>query len=229
MWKLDRLGRSLPHLLQIVTTLHDAAHGLSFRMACRGATLNKPQEAGHSRSHEGWSASTSRAAPLSRSFTRVENIYVRRHPGRFCGTPSPLPRRPLGQTGAVSPSSGSAARGPTYDRAAEAVRVIQRALEHGVNYCDTAPAYAGSLDYYGAALGERRAEIFLASKTHDRTRDGSLRLLEHSLRRLRTTTSISGSCMTSVPGETWSVFSARVVRSRPWSRLVRRAWCSFAG
>jgi len=75
----------------------------------------------------------------------------------------------------------------TYDRAAEAVRVIHRALEHGVNYCDTAPAYAGSLDYYGAALGERRAEIFLASKTHDRTRDGSLRLLEHSLQRLRTT------------------------------------------
>jgi predicted aldo/keto reductase-like oxidoreductase len=75
----------------------------------------------------------------------------------------------------------------TYDRAAEAVRVIHRALEHGVNYYDTAPAYAGSLDYYGAALGERRAEIFLASKTHDRTRDGSLRLLEQSLRRLRTT------------------------------------------
>src|SRR5919197_605750 len=75
----------------------------------------------------------------------------------------------------------------TYDRAAEAVRVIHRALEHGVNYCDTAPAYAGSLDYYGAALGERRAEIFLASKTHDRTRDGSLRLLEQSLQRLRTT------------------------------------------
>ena len=40
---------------------------------------------------------------------------------------------------------------------------------------------------HGAALGERRAEIFLASKTHDRSRDGSLRLLDQSLRRLRTT------------------------------------------
>src|SRR5262249_32472738 len=48
------------------------------------------------------------------------------------------------------------------------------------------PAYAGSLDYYGAALGERRREVFLASKTHDRTRDGSLRLLDESLKRLRT-------------------------------------------
>jgi predicted aldo/keto reductase-like oxidoreductase len=74
----------------------------------------------------------------------------------------------------------------TYGRTQEAVRVIHRALDQGVNYCDTAPAYAGSLDYYGAALGERRSEIFLASKTHERGRDGSLRLLEDSLRRLRT-------------------------------------------
>ena len=102
---------------------------------------------------------------------------------------SPLPRRPLGQTGSDVTLFGLGGEGVlrTYDRAAEAVRVIHRALDHGVNYCDTAPAYAGSMDYYGAALGERRAEIFLASKTHDRTRDGSLRLLEHSLRRLRTT------------------------------------------
>jgi predicted aldo/keto reductase-like oxidoreductase len=69
---------------------------------------------------------------------------------------------------------------------AEAIRVIHRALDQGVNYCDTAPAYDGSLDYYGAALGERRREVFLASKTHERTRDGSLRLLDDSLRRLRT-------------------------------------------
>jgi predicted aldo/keto reductase-like oxidoreductase len=69
---------------------------------------------------------------------------------------------------------------------AEAIAVIHRALDQGVTYCDTAPAYAGSLDYYGAALGERRSQVFLASKTHDRTRSGSLRLLEESLKRLRT-------------------------------------------
>jgi predicted aldo/keto reductase-like oxidoreductase len=71
-------------------------------------------------------------------------------------------------------------------RERDAVAVIQQALDQGVNYFDTAPAYASSRDYYGAALGERRKEIFLASKTHDRTRDGSLRLLDDSLRRLRT-------------------------------------------
>jgi predicted aldo/keto reductase-like oxidoreductase len=69
---------------------------------------------------------------------------------------------------------------------AEAVAVIDRALDQGVTYFDTAPAYANSMDYYGAALGERRRGIFLACKTHDRTRDGSLRLLDDILRRLHT-------------------------------------------
>jgi aryl-alcohol dehydrogenase-like predicted oxidoreductase len=74
----------------------------------------------------------------------------------------------------------------THGRDAEARRVIERALDQGVNYCDTAPAYAGSLDYYGSVLGERRKGLFLASKTHDRTGDGSLRLLDQSLKRLGT-------------------------------------------
>jgi aryl-alcohol dehydrogenase-like predicted oxidoreductase len=100
----------------------------------------------------------------------------------------PIPRRPLGRTGIDVTQFGLGGEGVlrTYGRTAEAVAVIERALDQGVNYCDTAPAYAGSLDYYGAALGERRRQIFLASKTHDRTRDGSLRLLDESLKRLRT-------------------------------------------
>lgn len=100
----------------------------------------------------------------------------------------PIPRRPLGRTGHEVTQFALGGEGVlrTHGRMAEAVAVIHRALDQGVNYCDTAPAYAGSLDYYGAALGERRREVFLASKTHDRTRDGSLRLLDESLRRLRT-------------------------------------------
>src|SRR5262249_4625573 len=43
-----------------------------------------------------------------------------------------------------------------------------------------------SQDYYGEVMRTRRKETFLASKTDDRTRDGSLRLLENSLKRLRT-------------------------------------------
>ncbi len=99
-----------------------------------------------------------------------------------------IPTRPLGRTGHEVTLFALGGEGVlrTHGRAAEAADVVHRALDEGVNYCDTAPAYASSMDYYGAALGERRQEIFLASKTHDRTRDGSLRLLDDSLRRLRT-------------------------------------------
>jgi aryl-alcohol dehydrogenase-like predicted oxidoreductase len=104
-------------------------------------------------------------------------------------TTSAIPRRALGNTGQEVTLFGLGGEGilRTHGREADAVRVIQRALGQGVNYFDTAPAYASSMDYYGAALGERRKGISLACKTHDRTRDGSLRLLDDSLRRLRTT------------------------------------------
>lgn len=102
--------------------------------------------------------------------------------------PSPLPTRPLGRTGHHATLFALGGEGVlrTHGRMTEAVDVIHRALDLGVNYCDTAPAYAGSMDYYGAALGKRRHDVFLACKTHDRTRDGSLRLLDDILRRLRT-------------------------------------------
>ena len=78
----------------------------------------------------------------------------------------------------------------TTGRARDAVPVILEALRLGVRYCDTAPAYSQSQDYYGAAFREAgpraRAGVFLASKTHERTRDGALRLLDDSLRRLGT-------------------------------------------
>jgi aryl-alcohol dehydrogenase-like predicted oxidoreductase len=101
---------------------------------------------------------------------------------------SQIPTRPLGRTGCDVTQFALGGEGVlrTHGRMAEAVAVIHKALDLGVTYCDTAPAYAGSLDYYGAALGERRKQVFLASKTHDRTRDGSLQLLDQSLKRLRT-------------------------------------------
>lgn len=102
--------------------------------------------------------------------------------------PTPIPTRPLGKTGHQVTHFALGGEGVlrTHGQMADAVRVIHRALDQGVNYCDTAPAYASSQDYYGEALGERRKQVFLASKTNDRTRDGSLRLLEDSLRRLKT-------------------------------------------
>ena len=43
VWKLDRLGRSLPHLLQIVTTLH--AQGVAFRSLTEQRDTTTPQGA----------------------------------------------------------------------------------------------------------------------------------------------------------------------------------------
>ena len=100
----------------------------------------------------------------------------------------PIPTRPLGKTGRSVTLFGLGGEGVlrTWGEEKQAARVISRALDQGVTYCDTAPAYAGSLDYYGATLAERRSQVFFASKTHDRSRDGSLRLLDQSLKRART-------------------------------------------
>jgi len=101
--------------------------------------------------------------------------------------------RVLGKTGrevgAVSLGGEGALR--TTGGARAAVPVILEALRLGVRYCDTAPAYQQSQDYYGeafrAAGAAARAGVVLASKTHERSRDGALRLLDDSLRRLGTT------------------------------------------
>ncbi|CAN96630.1 probable oxidoreductase [Sorangium cellulosum So ce56] len=115
------------------------------------------------------------------------------------GCPSPAapaageaPARTLGRTGAqVEPVSlGGEGILRTTGRHREAVPVILEALRLGVRYCDTAPAYQQSQDYYGeafrAAGPKAREQVFLASKTHARDRDGALRLLDDSLRRLGT-------------------------------------------
>jgi aryl-alcohol dehydrogenase-like predicted oxidoreductase len=100
--------------------------------------------------------------------------------------------RTLGGTGArVLPVSlGGEGVLRTTGRAREAVPVILEALRLGVRYCDTAPAYQQSQDYYGEAFRSAgpaaRQGVFLASKTHERTRDRALRLLDDSLRRLGT-------------------------------------------
>jgi aryl-alcohol dehydrogenase-like predicted oxidoreductase len=119
---------------------------------------------------------------------RTENAMSPIDSGDQAAATVAIPRRPLGRTGCEVTQFALGGEGVlrTHGRVRDAVAVIHRALELGVNYCDTAPAYAGSLDYYGAALRDRREQVFLASKTHDRTRDGSLRLLDQSLNRLRT-------------------------------------------
>ncbi len=104
----------------------------------------------------------------------------------------PADARTLGRTGALVEAVSLGGEGilRTVKREQEAVPMILEALRLGVRYCDTAPAYAGSQDYYGEAFRQAgpgaRDKVFLASKTHERSRDGSYRLLEQSLTRLGT-------------------------------------------
>src|SRR5579862_2017112 len=74
----------------------------------------------------------------------------------------------------------------SFGRDAEAQAVIAAALEVGITYFESARAYDGSEVYYGRALGSRREAVFLATKAHDRSRAGSLAMLETSLRALHT-------------------------------------------
>ncbi len=100
--------------------------------------------------------------------------------------------RPLGKTGAVVPAVSLGGEGilRTTGRERDAVPVILEALRQGVRYCDTAPAYQQSQDYYGAAFREigaaARKGVFLASKVHLRRRGEALDLLDDSLKRLGT-------------------------------------------
>jgi aryl-alcohol dehydrogenase-like predicted oxidoreductase len=99
-----------------------------------------------------------------------------------------IPKRTLGKTGVEVTCLGLGGEGVlrTFGREREARDVIARALELGVNYFESARAYSGSEGYYGQVLGERRREIFLASKSHDRTAEGARRHLETTLANLQT-------------------------------------------
>ena len=101
-----------------------------------------------------------------------------------------LPTRNLGKTGRKVTIFGLGGEGVlrTTGFHKEAEAVIKKAVEAGVNYFDTAPAYQQSRDYLGASLWKyaKREDIFLASKTHDRGYEGTMLLLGDSLKRLRT-------------------------------------------
>lgn len=112
-----------------------------------------------------------------------------------------MPLRPLGKTGHMVGiySLGAQASVETPGKEELAVEIVNKAIDLGINYIDTAAAYGRATDTIprseamgtsernvGQVMKTRRNEVFLASKTHDRTYDGSMRLLEQSLKNLQT-------------------------------------------
>ncbi len=103
-----------------------------------------------------------------------------------------MPTRNLGKTGykvGIFSLGGQAALEKANNEAV-AVPVIERALDLGVNYVDTSSIYGGperwSEQYVGKVMKHRRSDAFLATKTKERTREGSMRMIETSLKLLQT-------------------------------------------
>ena len=102
-----------------------------------------------------------------------------------------MPKRILGKTGVEVPvlvigGVAGMAMKPTAEF--NPSELANAALDSGITYFDTAPAYGeGQSELnYGMVLAKRRNEVFLASKTIDRTYDGTMRSVEESLKRLQT-------------------------------------------
>jgi aryl-alcohol dehydrogenase-like predicted oxidoreductase len=103
-----------------------------------------------------------------------------------------MPTRNLGRTGykvGIFSLGGQASleKANNFD---VAVPIVERALDLGVNYIDTSSIYGGperwSEQYVGKVMAKRRNEAFLATKTKERTRDDSMRMIEKSLQLLQT-------------------------------------------
>ena len=101
----------------------------------------------------------------------------------------PMPMRKLGATG-VEVSLFGLGCFPLGGRIAEkeAVAIIRRAHDLGVNYFDTAPSYGrgASETRVGKALAPVRDKVLIATKTLARDRKGALAELDASLKRLQT-------------------------------------------
>ncbi len=102
-----------------------------------------------------------------------------------------IPKRILGKTGVevtaliLGGVSGMMQKPTKEFHPAE---LANAAIDAGINYFDTAAAYGtGQSELnYGVVMAKRRNEVFLATKTSNRTYDGAMRDVEESLKRLQT-------------------------------------------
>ncbi len=98
----------------------------------------------------------------------------------------------LGRTGAQVSilAFGCGSRFLMYEDLEDGLAVLNRAIDSGINYLDTAVSYGDgkSETRVGMVMKTRRQEVFLATKMPNRarTRDTALREFEASLKRLQT-------------------------------------------
>jgi uncharacterized protein len=117
-------------------------------------------------------------------------LLLTKEHARAEGASAMLPSRTLGRTGAKVSilAFGCGSRFLMYKDEESATVILNRAIDSGITYLDTAFAYGDgeSETRVGRVMATRRKEVWLATKIPDRTRDGFLRRLEGSLKRLKT-------------------------------------------
>jgi len=109
-------------------------------------------------------------------------------PLSFAGTRNGIPTRKFGKTGAELTIVGQAAGRFPLCTFEEAVAVTRKAYDLGINYFDNAHTYwdGKSEEVYGEAMKGWRKNIFLTTKSLERTKAGAMAHLEQSLKRLKT-------------------------------------------
>lgn len=99
-----------------------------------------------------------------------------------------LPTRPLGRTGwNASVIALGGVKWDTKCTEEEAIGIIRRAIELGINVVDTAHGYGNGQSEIrlGKALRGLRDRVFLSTKTWQRSYDNAMRDMEESLQRLQ--------------------------------------------
>jgi aryl-alcohol dehydrogenase-like predicted oxidoreductase len=101
-----------------------------------------------------------------------------------------IPSRPLGKTG-ENPSIlalGCGSRLLMYEDEEKGVEAINKAIDLGITYLDSAQAYGNgqSETWVGKVMKHRRGEVFLSTKIRLRGYDEAMREVEQSLKRLQT-------------------------------------------
>ncbi len=91
----------------------------------------------------------------------------------------------LGRTGLMVTKLGFGGIPIQRDSEDEAIAVVKRCLELGINFIDTANGYSNSEERIGKAISGRREEVILATKSRARERETVESHLKLSLKRLR--------------------------------------------
>ena len=97
-----------------------------------------------------------------------------------------LPKLPFGRTGHLSTRMLFGAAALYQVTQAEADRTMEVVMQYGLNHIDTAASYGDSEIRLGPWIEKHRQEVFLASKTGDRTYQSAKESIQRSLERLRT-------------------------------------------